>query len=327
MKNVLITGALGYILSNLTNFIAKKHDLNIVVLDKNSYVSSLKNIDDDVKAEIIIGDICNKELVSYILEKFSIDTIIHGAAESHVDNSFFNSLTFSINNIVGTHTLLECARLYQQKTNNLKVFLHISTDEIYNCHDVDVKHTEESTYSPTNPYACTKLGAEYLVKSYNLSYGLPYIICRMNNCWGGRNQYPEKLIPKFICALLNGEKLTIHGKGNARRSFIHVLDVCKGIELILLKGEINNVYNIGADHDSEFTVLEIAKLLVKLIKNDDDYDKYLTYVPDRLFQDMRYNISSEKIKKLGWKQEHTDFVEEMKKFIEWYKINKSRYGL
>ena len=163
----------------------------------------------------------------------------------------------------------------------------------------DVKLHEENILIPTNPYAATKAAAEMIVMSYIKSYNLPIIITRGNNVYGP-NQYPEKLIPRFIQQLKNKEQVTIQGDGSAKRSFLHVLDTCSAIELILLHGKVGEIYNIGADDCNEYTVMEIAKLLVKLIYHTDNFQSYVKFVPDRPFNDSRYFISNEKLKQLGW---------------------------
>jgi len=326
MKNCLLTGAAGFIGSNFANYMSNKYpEVRFVVLDILEYCASLENLEKLPNIEIVIGDIGNNELVAYILRKFEIDTVVHLAAQSHVDNSFFNSISFTKNNVLGTHILLETVRVYRDETNRLKKFIHVSTDEIYGEVADNIERNEKSLPNASNPYAASKLCAEAIVQSYYHSYKLPICITRGNNVFG-INQYPEKIIPRFICQLLNNEKLTVQGNGSARRNFIHVDDTCTAFETILLKGEIGEIYNISADHKNEFNVMQIAEMLVSLIKPNEDFNKFITYVEDRKFNDCRYYISSEKLEKLGWKPVKTDFTKELKELIEWYKNNKSRYG-
>jgi len=341
MKNFLITGALGFIASNFVNYMSVAYpDCKFIILDKKDYCSSLANIETVLgNTEIIIGDIRNHELITYILNNFAIDTIIHFAAQSHVDNSFFNSISFTKNNVLGTHVLLESARIYHEQTNKLEKFIHVSTDEVYGEVIDNQARMETAILDPTNPYAASKAAAEFFVKSYYYSYKLPIIITRGNNVYG-HNQYPEKIIPKFIVKLLNGEKLTIQGAGTSRRNFIHVDDVTSAFETILLKGQIGEIYNISASHDNEFTVLDVAKRLIGLfynkVDNLDNLDsvasddpavlsKYLEYVEDRKFNDARYFISSDKLEALGWKPVKTDFDANLLELIEWYRQNKNRF--
>jgi len=328
MKNFLITGALGFIASNFVNYMSLKYpNYKFIILDVNDYCSSMYNINASSlnNTEIIIGNINNKELVLYLLNKFKIDTIMHFAAQSHVDNSFFNSIEFTKTNVLGTHILLETSRIYNDTTNNLEKFIHVSTDEVYGQVTDDKARIETSVLDPTNPYSSSKAAAEFFVKSYYYSYNLPIIISRGNNVYG-INQYPEKVIPKFICKLLNNEKLTIQGNGSSMRNFIHVDDVATAFETILLKGEIGQIYNISSDHSNEYTVMEIAGILVDLMHPGEDTNKYIEYIEDRKFNDCRYYISSEKLENLGWKPIKTEFKKELVQIIDWYKNNKSRYN-
>ncbi|QKF93547.1 dTDP-D-glucose 46-dehydratase [Fadolivirus algeromassiliense] len=334
MRNFLITGALGFIASNFVNYMSLKYPhAKFIILDKKDYCSSVENINKQSlhNTEIIIGDIGNKELVLYILEKFEIDTILHFAAQSHVDNSFFNSIDFTINNVLGTHLLLETCRIYNNKTNKIEKFVHVSTDEVYGQVTDNEARIESSVLDPTNPYAASKAAAEFFAKSYYYSYKFPIIVTRGNNVYGP-NQYPEKVIPKFICKLLDGEKLTIQGNGSSLRNFIHVDDVNTAFETILLKGEIGHIYNISSDHANEYSIKELAKILINLfnpdinIDNDEELNKHLEYVEDRKFNDARYFISSDKLYKLGWKPQKTDFIANLKDLIEWYKQNRNRYN-
>ena len=335
MKNVLVTGGLGFIGSNFVNYMSNKYThAKFIVLDKLDYCASLENINKESmhNIEIIVGNIGNKELVSYLLDKFNIDTVVHFAAQTHVDNSFFNSVEFTENNVLFTHILLETVRIYHEKTNKLQKFIHVSTDEVYGeVKDNNIKY-ENSVLDPTNPYAASKAAAEFFVKSYYYSYKLPVIITRGNNVYGA-NQYPEKVIPKFICQLLNKQKLTVQGNGENKRNFIHVYDVCTAFETIIFNGKIGEIYNISSHSTNEFTVMELAKSLIKAfypsldLENDEDLGKHLKYIEDRKFNDYRYYISSDKLAGLGWKPVKIDFNENLKELIEWYKENKSRYKM
>lgn len=213
------------------------------------------------------------------------------------------SLQYTDDNIKGTHTLLEVVRKFGPKIT----FYHFSTDEVYgeSQENEDPKH-EMSILCPTNPYAATKAAAEMLVKAYSHSYKLCSIITRCNNVYGP-NQYPEKLIPKFIQLLQSDQKCTIHGNGNALRSFIHVEDVCSAMDVIIHKGVIGEIYNIGSEPENELSVYEITKILVKKLKmsktsSDDLVKDWITYVEDRPYNDKRYFITNDKLKKLGWEQ-------------------------
>jgi len=317
IKNLLITGGCGFIGSNFINYYFNKNiDVNIINLDAIYYCASENNISEDIRKSkryhLIKGNLCSIDLLNHILDNYNIDTIIHFAAQSHVQNSFDDALKYTYDNIVGTHTLLESCRKYGKITK----FIHISTDEVYGeslLSADEEKKNEQSILCPTNPYAATKAGAELIANSYRYSFKMPIIITRGNNVYGP-NQYPEKLIPRFIEQLQEGKKVTIQGDGSNVRAFLHVLDVAKALELILEKGSIGEIYNIGSDEDKEYTVLEIAHKLISLIKNTDKYDDYIEYIEDRPFNDKRYYISNEKVRKLGWTIEE-DFDKGLKDLL------------
>ena len=302
MINLLVTGGCGFIGSNFINYIFKSNNYNIINLDAMYYCANKNNanilIRESNNYKFIKGNLCDINLIKFILDEYDIQQVIHFAAQSHVQNSFDDSLQYTQDNIVGTHTLLECCRLY----GKINKFIHVSTDEVYGESMLSLEEqmkTEGSLLCPTNPYAATKAGAELIAQSYYHSYKMPIIITRGNNVYGP-NQYPEKLIPKFIMHLLNDEKVTIQGDGSCVRAFLHSYDVARAFELILEKGSIGEIYNIGSDQDSEYSVLEVAKLLIKLLKNTENYDNWITYIKDRPFNDKRYYISNQKLKDLGW---------------------------
>jgi len=317
IKNLLITGGCGFIGSNFINYYFEKHDkVNIINLDAMYYCANENNINENIRKSnrytLIKGNLCSIDLLNHVLEAYKIDTIIHFAAQSHVQNSFDDALKYTYDNIVGTHTLLESARKY----GKINKFIHISTDEVYGeslLSEDEEKKNEQSILCPTNPYAATKAGAELIANSYRYSFKMPIIITRGNNVYGP-NQYPEKLIPRFIELLKEGKKVTIQGDGSNVRAFLHSLDVAKALELILENGKVGEIYNIGSDEDKEYTVLEISKMLIKLIKNNENYDDYIEYIEDRPFNDKRYYISNEKVKNLGWSIEK-DFIEGIKELL------------
>jgi dTDP-glucose 4,6-dehydratase len=303
MQNILVTGGCGFIGSNFINYYFNKNqDVNIVNLDAMYYCASEFNIKEEIRKSdryhLVKGNLCSFDLLTHILPNYKIDTIIHFAAQSHVQNSFEDSLQYTNDNVLGTHTLLETARRY----GKIEKFIHISTDEVYGesmLMDDEEKKNESSVLCPTNPYAATKAAAELIAKSYYFSFKMPIIITRGNNVYGP-NQYPEKLIPRFIKLLKEDQPVTIQGDGSNVRAFLHVLDVCGALECIIEKGQLGEIYNIGSDDHYEYTVLEIAQKLIQKIKNTDDFDKWITYIDDRPFNDKRYYISNEKVKQLGW---------------------------
>lgn len=245
---------------------------------------------------------------------------MHFAAQTHVDNSFGNSFAFTQANIMGTHVLLECSK----NCPTMKRFIHVSTDEVYGeGEDFDAKPMdEEHILEPTNPYAATKAGAEFLVKSYHRSFKLPCIITRGNNVYGP-HQFPEKLIPKFANQILRGLPVTIHGDGSNTRNFLYVEDVARAFDCILHKGQVGRIYNIGGEN--ELPNIDVAKSLIKLLGKEAEMEDYLTFVPDRKFNDLRYTINSTKLHELGW-TEQMSWEEGLNTTIEWYKNYTNRYG-
>lgn len=335
---LLVTGGCGFIGSNFINYYFKANpDATIVNVDAMYYCASETNVSEEVRLSnryyFTKGNICSFDLLANILEYYKIDSVIHFAAQSHVQNSFDDALQYTMDNTVGTHTLLEACRKYGKLTK----FIHISTDEVYGesmLLENEEKKNENSVLCPTNPYAATKAAAELISKSYYHSFKMPIIITRGNNVYG-RNQYPEKIIPKFIDLLLNNQKVTIHGDGSNVRGFLHVNDVCSALKLILEKGEIGEIYNIGSDDHHEYTVSQIAEMLINKIhmKTETitatstirdkqlDINDWISYIDDRPFNDKRYYISNTKLKDLGWKIIHDfnvgldDVIENMREKI------------
>ncbi|CAL4938787.1 unnamed protein product [Urochloa decumbens] len=321
-KNILITGAAGFIASHVANRLVRSYPhYKIVVLDKLDYCSNLKNLNPSRPSpnfKFVKGDIASADLVNYLLITESIDTIMHFAAQTHVDNSFGNSFEFTKNNIYGTHVLLEACKV----TGQIRRFIHVSTDEVYGETDEDavVGNHEASQLLPTNPYSATKAGAEMLAMAYGRSYGLPVITTRGNNVYGP-NQFPEKLIPKFILLAMRGLPLPIHGDGSNVRSYLYCEDVAEAFEVILHKGEVGHVYNIGTV--KERRVIDVAKDICKLFGLDTE--KVIRFVENRPFNDQRYFLDDQKLKRLGW-AERTPWEEGLKKTIEWYTTNPDYWG-
>lgn len=313
-KNILITGAAGFIASHVANRLVRKYpQYKIVVLDKLDYCSNLKNLlpsKSSPNFKFVRGDIASADLVNYLLITEGIDTIMHFAAQTHVDNSFGNSFEFTKNNIYGTHVLLEACKV----TGQIRRFIHVSTDEVYGETEKDalVGNHEASQLLPTNPYSATKAGAEMLVMAYGRSYGLPVITTRGNNVYGP-NQFPEKLIPKFILLAMQGKPLPIHGDGSNVRSYLYCEDVAEAFEVVLHSGEVGNVYNIGTK--KERRVIDVAKDICKLCSLD--HEKVIKFVDNRPFNDQRYFLDDQKLKDLGW-SERTTWQDGLKKTMDWY---------
>jgi dTDP-glucose 4,6-dehydratase len=276
--------------------------IQIINFDALYYCANIENVAlkwrNSKRYTFIKGNLCSMDLVRHVLETHKPTHVIHFAAQSHVQNSFSDALQYTQDNIVGTHTLLEVCRLY----NKIKKFIHVSTDEVYgeSMLTVDEKHkTEHSILCPTNPYAATKAGAELIAQSYNHSFNMPIIITRGNNVYGP-NQYPEKVIPRFIEQLNQGKKVTIQGDGSCVRAFLHAHDTATAFECILKKGKVGEIYNIGCDENMEYSILAVAKMLIKKIKKTENYNEWIEHIEDRPFNDMRYYISNKKLKDLGW---------------------------
>lgn len=296
---ILITGGCGAIgtiaLEYFLNNYKDKDDL-IINLDAQTYCANnyhtqffkLPNY------KFIKGNICDGDLISFILDTYNPNIILHLAAETDVDNSFRNSTVFTETNVIGTHTLLECINNTNIKP---KLFIHMSTDEVYgSVNNNEISH-ETSMYAPSNPYSATKAAAEMLCHAYIKSFNLPIIILRCNNVISPF-QHEEKLIPHVITQLLKNKKIKIHGEGKAKRTFIDGYDIATAINIIIKRGQIGEIYNIGTT--MEYTVMEVVSKIVAILKPDENIDNLIEYIPDRLFQDYRYSINSSKLIELGW---------------------------
>ena len=264
MKNILITGGAGFIGSNfIRTLLSVEPELQIINLDNLTYAGSLDNLCDLPHAEryqFVQGDICDRELVMKIFQAHQIDSVVHFAAETHVDRSIHDPQQFIQTNIFGTYNLLECAKENWLNNQNRPKkdcrFHHISTDEVYGALERDENpFTERSPYSPNSPYAASKAASDHLVRAYGHTYGLPYIITNCSNNYGP-NQYPEKFIPLMISNALDGVKLPIYGDGKQIRDWIYVEDHCEAIITVLHKGKLGQSYNVGGNNQP--TNLEVV---------------------------------------------------------------------
>ena len=301
MTNILVTGGCGFIASNFLNIMKEKYPhYKFINLDYIDYCSNELNVKPGT-ATLVKGDIRDEDLLTYLIKQYDFETVFHFAAKSHVDNSFEDPKDFTLNNAYGTHTLLETFR----KNKSDIEFIHFSTDEVYGESTTDTPFLEDTgVLKPTNPYAASKAAAEMIVHSYIDSYKMNIKTIRCNNVYGP-NQYPEKLIPKFKKLLREGKKCTIHGTKSAhvKRSFMHVEDVINAVDIVWKHGKSGEIYNIASD--DELSVMEVTKLIIKNIKNSENYEEWIEYVDDRPFNDSRYYISSKKLKSIGWKQKKT----------------------
>ena len=309
-QKILITGGAGFIGSNYVHYVLDHHPTwEIVVLDKLTYAGNLDNLKDvSDRISFIQGDIANPEDVEKAVT--GVDAILNFAAESHVDRSLRDPLPFIRTNIEGTLLLLEAARKHQ-----IKRFLHVSTDEVYGDLVGSDRHSLESdTLSPRSPYAASKAGAEHLVFSYGISYGLDVVITRGSNTYG-LYQYPEKIIPLFITNALESKSLPIYGDGSAVRDYLYVEDHCSGIDTVLHAGQSGKAYNLGAR--MEVNGIEVAKTILGLL---DRPESLMQSVSDRPGHDYRYSVDPSATEALGW-QRQWDFQRGMAQTVAWYKQN------
>ena len=353
-KTILVTGCAGFIGSNFVPYFLEKYEnYNIVNLDLLTYAGDLENlkeVEDNPRYKFIKGNICNRELVEYIFNKYDIQGVIHFAAESHVDNSIKNPGVFVETNVNGTFTLLDVAYKYwmekpfkykekytnnnQQSTiNQFPRFHHISTDEVYGTlsDDPNELFTEKTSYAPNSPYSASKASSDMIVRSYKETYGLNTVITNCSNNYGPK-QHDEKLIPTIIRNALAGKPIPIYGDGQNIRDWLYVLDHCKGIDLVYHKGKAGETYNIGGRN--ERTNLQIVNTICEILdkiypanqninltsntKHLTSYKSLITFVEDRAGHDRRYAIDATKIEnELGWRADET-FETGIIKTVEWY---------
>jgi len=312
---LLVTGGAGFIGSNFILYWLKKYPQDkIINLDKLTYAGNLENlksIEKNPNYEFVQGDICDPKLVNSLTEK--VDTIVHFAAESHVDRSIFDPAPFIKTNIEGTYVLLESAL-----KNKVKRFHHISTDEVFGALELNstIKFNDLSPYNPHSPYSASKASSDHLIRAYFDTYQLPITISNCSNNFGPY-QFPEKLIPLAITNIIEGKKVPIYGDGLYVRDWLYVEDHCKAIDLILNKGKIGETYLVGGLTE-DVSNLEIIKKILKIMGKD---ESEIEYVKDRPGHDRRYAVDWSKInKKLGWKPDY-GFDEYLEQTISWYKNN------
>ena len=316
MKKILVTGGAGFIGSYYINsLLSDRDDITVVNIDKLTYAGNLENLKSVEKSKnyvFVKGDITNNELIDYLFQKYKFDNVVNFAAESHVDRSILGSEIFFRTNVIGTNVLLEAAKRY-----GVEKFLQVSTDEVYGSLGETGLFTEETALSPNSPYSSSKASADMMALSFYHTYGLPVVITRCSNNYG-QFQFPEKLIPLMIINALNNKNLPVYGDGLNVRDWIYVIDHNKAITLVLEKGRVGEVYNIGASR--EMPNINIVKLILKKLGKD---ESLIEYVKDRLGHDRRYAIDSTKIKnELGWSPKF-DFENAIENTIDWYINNKN----
>ena len=312
--NILVTGGAGFIGSNFVHYILKVyenyHVINYDALTYSGNLENLRSVKQNPRYVFLKGTIQNCELLEYVVQEYKIDSIVNFAAESHVDRSIANPIPFYDTNIIGTVTLLELVKKYP----HIKM-VQVSTDEVYGSLGEAGKFTEQTPLDPSSPYSSSKASADMIALSYYKTYQLPIIVTRCSNNYGPY-QYPEKFIPLMITNALEGKKLPLYGDGLNIRDWLHVNDHCSAIDVVLHKGEIGEVYNIGGDNEK--TNVEVVEQILTLLKKGKD-DIY--HVTDRLGHDRRYAIDAKKVKReLGWKPVYT-FKQGIEETVHWYKEN------
>ena len=328
MKKMLVTGGCGFIGSNFIRHILNvDSNFKIINLDKLTYAGNelnLLGLPED-RHKLIIGDICDSNLLERLFFEYEFDVVVHFAAESHVDRSIDGPMNFIQTNIVGTLSILESARKFIQNSKNKYFrFIHISTDEVYGTLGKTGKFTENTSYDPSSPYSASKASSDHIVRAWNRTYGLPVLITNCSNNYGPY-QFPEKLIPLTIINCLKNKALPIYGKGENIRDWLFVEDHCNAVYNVLKSGKVGETYNIGGDNEIKNIdiVLNICKLIdkIKPRKDNKKYSELIQYVEDRPGHDFRYAIDANKIKhKLGWRPSES-FQSGIKKTIEWYLNN------
>lgn len=304
---ILVTGGCGAIGSEVVNQFKRKENVCIVNFDKLTYAGSVNHIENEIglnsEYKFIMGDICDAHCVENVLTMEKPDIIVHLAAETHVDNSFGNSLLFTQANVYGTHVLLECIRKHMKTHSNFRMFLHMSTDEVYgSVEDGENPRQEDALFAPSNPYSATKAAAEMICHAYMKSFGIPIVITRCNNAIS-KYQHEEKLIPRAIRNLLENKRIPIHGRGMAKRTFIHAYDIADALWAIIHRGTLGAIYNIGSEE--EYTVLQVVDKILECLKPGSELYDWIEFQDDRPFQDYRYSIDASALKELGWTPKHS----------------------
>ena len=327
IKNILITGGAGFIGSHVVRrFVNNYPNYKIYNLDALTYAGNLENLKDiEMKDNytFIKGNICDIDLVDKIFQENNIDTVIHLAAESHVDRSISDPLVFVQTNVIGTATLLNAARKLWNNQYEGKLFYHVSTDEVYGSLGETGFFYETTAYDPRSPYSASKAGSDHLVMAFYHTYHLPIVISNCSNNYGPHH-FPEKLIPLSINNIIQNKPLPIYGKGENVRDWLYVIDHADAIDTILHKGKMGETYNIGGHN--EWTNIELIRLLCKIMdeklgREKGSNEKLITFVTDRVGHDLRYAIDATKLKEeLGWTPS-LQFEEGLNKTVDWYLEN------
>ena len=330
MQVILVTGGAGFIGANFISYFLKKNAVcKIVNLDALTYAGDLSNVSElqeNPRYTFIHGDICDREFVETLFNKYQFSAVIHFAAESHVDNSITNPDAFVKTNVFGTFNLLDTAKNYWMEFPNVYKkgfedarFHHISTDEVYGTLGKTGLFTEETPYAPNSPYSASKASSDFMVRSYFHTYGMNVVTTNCSNNYGPK-QHDEKLIPTIIRKAISGEKIPIYGDGKNIRDWLYVLDHCKGIELVFTSGKSGGTYNVGGknERDNLYIAHTICDILDEMIPKKVSYKEQVQFVKDRPGHDYRYAIDATKLEQeLGWEAAE-NFESGIRKTIQWY---------
>ena len=329
MKNILVTGGAGFIGSHLVRLLVNKYPkyriVNMDVLTYAGNLENLKDIQDKENYTFVKCDICDLEKVKQVFEDHQVDSVIHLAAESHVDRSIEDPFSFAQTNVMGTLSLLQAAKEHWHGNFSNKLFYHVSTDEVYGSLGNEGFFTFETSYDPHSPYSASKASSDHFVRSFADTYGLPTVISNCSNNYGSY-QFPEKLIPLFINNIVNNKPLPVYGKGENIRDWLFVNDHARAIDVIFHSGKLGDTYNIGGFN--EWKNIDLIKVMIKTVdrlleREEGASDKLITYVTDRAGHDLRYAIDSTKLKnELGW-EPSLQFEEGIEKTVAWYLDNTS----
>ena len=326
-RNILVTGGAGFIGSHLVRLLVnKKPEYHIINMDVLTYAGNLENLKDIEHKEnysFVKCDVCDFKKVKQVFVDYKIDSVIHLAAESHVDRSIEDPFSFANTNIMGTLSLLQSAKESWDGNFLNKLFYHVSTDEVYGSLGSEGVFNEETSYDPHSPYSASKASSDHFVRAFADTYGIPIVISNCSNNYGSY-QFPEKLIPLFINNIVHKKPLPVYGKGENVRDWLFVNDHVKAIDLIFHKGRLGETYNIGGFN--EWKNIDLIKVIIKTVDRllgrvEGTSDKLITFVKDRAGHDFRYAIDSSKLKnELGWKPS-LQFEEGIEKTVAWYLEN------